>query len=562
MVRRPPAALTKLGFRRDVRLFLFTLIAFLLTLTIILVALVLSTLRQSEVIVRASRMPVASSIADSVPQLTGFDVDEKLIYLRNITGVTGIKISDDQGHSATSGFVGEGTERISLRRGGVRIVVAFDAVPTRDIRTRAIQIAAVTLIAAIASTLLLLFYLPRITQPVEELLDHAREFRDQESHEDETGYLIETFRNSIATLRSQEEQLKHLHESEKRRADDLELVTATLTRSLTNGFMAVDRDGRIVDVNAAGRTLLESHGLPVITSSALDSIEAHPFGAAVGRAYASRAAVTREEIDLTSTEGKAVLGLTTVPLANEAGDFTGMLVLFSDLSDVIRMESRLRDSHTLAELGQISAGIAHEFRNSLSTILGYLKLARRDATPAVVTRLHVAEDECAQLLRAVDGLLAFARPVPMERQPFDAAHVVREVVERLDPGDGNPRFELELGTLPIEGDSALLSRAVENVLRNAIDAVRLTLRGSGVVTVQTGDGRIRVSDDGVGLEESDVPRLLLPFQSEKPEGHGLGLALTKKIVLVHDGEIRITGAPGVGATVELSFPLLEEPSQL
>ena len=555
MVRRPPAALTKLGFRRDVRLFLFTLIGFLLTLTIILVALVLSTLRQTEVIIRASRTPVASSIADSVPQLSGVDVDEKLNYLRNITGVTGISIADDAGHSATSGFVGPGTETIQLRRGPTRILVAFESVPTRDVRRRAVQIASITLIAATASTILLLFYLPRITRPVETLLDHAREFRDQESHEDETGYLIETFRNSIATLRSQEEQLKQLHESEKRRADDLELVTATLTRSLTNGFMAVDREGKIVDVNSAGRELLETHGLPITTGGELNSIEAHPFGAAVHRAYLSRAAVTREEIDLSDAQNKAVLGLTTVPLTNEQGDFTGMLVLFSDLADVIRMETRLRDSHTLAELGQISAGIAHEFRNSLSTILGYLKLARRDAAPAVVTRLHVAEDECALLLRAVDGLLAFARPVPMDRQPFDAAQVVRDVVERLDPGDGNPRFELDLQPLPLDGDAALLARAVENVVRNAIDAVRLTLRGSGVVTVQTRNRRIRVSDDGVGLEEADVPRLLLPFQSEKPEGHGLGLALTKKIVLVHDGEIRITGAPGAGATVELVFPV-------
>jgi signal transduction histidine kinase len=555
VVRRPAVALTKLGFRRDVRLFLVTLIGFLVTLTVILIALSFTTLRQTEMVIRASREPVASSIADSVPlDLGAADAEVEVNHLRNITGVTGVQVSDDKGHHLTAGFVGPGTETITLKRGVNRVIVAFDQVATGEIRTRAIRIGIVTLIAAFASTLLLLYYLPRITEPVEELLDHARGVRDQDSHEDETGYLIETFRNSIATLRSQEEQLKRLHEGEKRRADDLQLVTATLTRSLTNGFMAVDRDAKVVDINGAGRELLESIGLNVVNGSALSTLIPHPFGEAIQPAYESRAALTRQEIVMPETESGAVVGFTTVPLTNEGGDFAGMLVLFSDLTEVKRMENRLRDSHTLAELGQISAGIAHEFRNSLSTILGYLKLARRDATDAVDKRLRFAEDESVLLLRAVDGLLAFARPVPMDRQRFDASTMVREVVERLDPDDGNPRFVLELEPLIVDGDESLLSRAVENVVRNAIDAVRLTLRGSGTVTVQTGAGRLRVTDDGVGLDEADVPRLLLPFQSEKPEGHGLGLALTKKIVMVHGGEIRITGAPGTGATVELAFP--------
>src|SRR6202008_2457774 len=95
----------------------------------------------------------------------------------------------------------------------------------------------------------------------------------------------------------------------------------------------------------------------------------------------------------------------------ESGAFLGFLALFTDLTPIRSLEARVQDMATLAQLGEISAGIAHEFRNSLHTILGYMKLARKGGIDSTAeTRLQSAEREAALLLQAIERLLAFSRP--------------------------------------------------------------------------------------------------------------------------------------------------------
>jgi signal transduction histidine kinase len=105
-----------------------------------------------------------------------------------------------------------------------------------------------------------------------------------------------------------------------------------------------------------------------------------------------------------------------------------------------------------------------------------------------------------------------------------------------------------------------LERAVENVVRNAVQSVERKNEG-GSVEVAVLDGAtpsIVVTDEGVGIDEAEVPALFLPFRSSTPDGYGLGLALTKKIVLLHGGSIRLTGRPGEGAKAVIEFARQEE----
>jgi signal transduction histidine kinase len=110
--------------------------------------------------------------------------------------------------------------------------------------------------------------------------------------------------------------------------------------------------------------------------------------------------------------------------------------------------------------------------------------------------------------------------------------------------------------LVLVGDLTLLRRAFENLLRNAIEAV--ADRGDDAeIRIRTTAGAhpsIVIEDNGVGIDPDHVPRLFLPFQSTKPSGFGLGLALARKIVLVHGGSLSLTGRPGAGATVTAEFP--------
>src|SRR5205823_4803498 len=285
------------------------------------------------------------------------------VFLRGRFNVTSVELDTRDGRKIISGDQRGLFDEVTRLTGAGTLRLRFDAAERRDAVWRFWVISAISIAATSFGAMLLLLYLPRITKPIEEMLGDARELGERTGDQEETTYLIETFRNSISTLKAQEEELKQLHDREKTRADDLERVTAALTRSLTAGR---DILGLAHDEQLTGRELRDVVKLPA-------------FAGALQSAFEEQAPMTRVEID----DSAITIGLTTVPLRNESGAFLGFLALFTDLTPIRSLEARLQEMTTLAQLGEISAGIAHEFRSSLSTILGYMKLARRGAVDDV-----------------------------------------------------------------------------------------------------------------------------------------------------------------------------------
>jgi PAS domain S-box-containing protein len=361
------------------------------------------------------------------------------------------------------------------------------------------------------------------------------------------------FESSMRSLRT-------LRDQEKERADELARVTRTLVRSLTSGFISIDPDGVIVDVNEQARELLGLDNRDVQGQRVTAALGQSAFARTLAKAVEERTTYQREEIS-DRDEPDRVFGLTTVPLVDERDRYFGMLVLFVDLTLLRKLEGQLRAMQSLADLGEMSAGIAHEFRNSLSTVIGYLRLARRDPLPdGIEERLARAETEAHLLNTAVESLLSFARPVALQSQPIDAMAVVRSAAEQQSNVTPGVTITVTGPSIPIDGDAALLHRAFENLLRNAVEAIQAReTPGGGQIRIEATrsaeSSRITISDNGVGLNTADAARLFLPFQSGKPNGFGLGLALVKKVVVLHGGSIRLEGAPGAGATVTIELPV-------
>lgn len=554
VVSRAAPSLTKLGFRRDVRLFLSVLVGILITLILALVVLlgyaageVTATAEQSA----RDRMRAAAALIEASGQ-SGTTLESYLVFLRGELGIEALVFIPKNGVTVSSGN-GTGLRRVEHRGPAGVAIGYFDMTPALATRRTFILTTLVCAAATIAGVILLFLYIPKITSPIEALLDEANLVSEQHAHQDEAEYLVATFQNTVTALRARERELERLHAMQKSRADDLERVTSALTRSLTSGFIAVDPEERIVDANAAARDILECRTRDVAGLSIEEAFGPTEFAATLQRAVQQRATISRAELE---TAGRTI-GLTTVPLLGAATNgtqpFLGTIALFTDLTPVRRLEEQLRESRNLADLGEISAGIAHEFRNSLSTVLGYLRLSRRatGVPPGALASIEKAEREANALAEAVAALLAFARPMSLDRQPVDLLEIARDVAERTSSDDvpvtsaGEP--------LVIRGDAALLRTAVENLVRNGIDAVRQKGEGSVEVRVTRQPPAVEVSDTGVGLDESDVPTLLLPFQSRKPAGHGLGLPLAKKIAFLHGGTLRLTGSPGRGATATLEL---------
>jgi signal transduction histidine kinase len=555
---------TTLSFRRDVKIFLTLLLGFFVVLILTLLLLLQEQIFRSQEMLRQEHDARADQIATAIDRafVTQRVKPEEVLLeeIRRDHGVRMIALVPRGGRSRQVAGVASGPmESISRQTNVGRVEVGFDSSGMRTLQNTFRFTAGIVVAAAVAGWVLLLLYIPRIMAPVEELLDRARELGERPSGVEETRYLVQTFQQSIDTLREQEIELRRLHASEKSRADELQRTTATLTRSLTSGFLAVNVEGRVVELNQAGREILRvPSGEPLDGKSVREFLGFSAFADVLEEAMSRRAAVLRREVAEERGGEKITIGLTTVPVRDDRDSYLGMLAIFTDLTGIRVLEERVRDMQNLADLGQMSAGIAHEFRNALSTIQGYLKLATKSSSPEeILPKVERAAHEATSLAKAVDGLLSFARPMPLDSQRIELRSLTDSVIDQLRPLAPNVEFDLH-GDAVVIGDPALLTRAVENLVRNAIEAIDANDRGRVTIAITEDPPTVSIEDNGRGLPPGDPSVLFLPFQSTKPSGHGLGLSLVRKIVILHEGSLQLRNREGGGARASIQLPRAPE----
>jgi len=356
MVSRASPALTRIGFRRDVRLFFGSLVGFLAVLIVVLLLLLQNFLEHAQAATRQNWSNVVQMTIDDIERFNLLSdpgsLEARLSILQARYGIAGITVTRG-GRAISVGLPQrENVERMVRSFQGATIVFVFDTSDLTAITRTFWATAVISLLGTAAAAMLVIFYLPRITRPIESMLDAASQLEQRDPAHDEQQYLIDTFRRSIVTLREQEAELQRMHDLQKERADDLARVTAALTRSLTSGFMAIDPEGRVVEINSAGREILRPNG-DVAGLPLEDGFGRTPFSDAVRSAVEQRIGLTRLELQL----GKQTIGLTTVPLVGEEQQFLGVLALFTDLTHIRDLESRVRELQTLADLGEISSGL-------------------------------------------------------------------------------------------------------------------------------------------------------------------------------------------------------------
>jgi signal transduction histidine kinase len=455
------------------------------------------------------------------------------------------------GHAVRSGNIPSATAPAHTEtRATGQAIIRIDF--TEDALQHIARTVKLALVAGVVAGLAAILLLPVYVN--DAIRGRAPAERGSAADEDGTAYLLHAFGSSLETLKQRESELKRLHLQEKERADELARLTGTLVRSLTSGFIALDEAGLIVDLNQVACDILGLPGSSAVTGRRVDeALGTSTFAQTLAMAHERRIAVQRREVTSGGPE-PVHIGVSTVPLLDQEGRYLGMLALFADLTEVRKLEQRVRDMQALADLGEMSGGIAHEFRNSLAAILGYLRLARLGAPDeASNERLRKAEQEALALSDAVERLLALGRPLSARHDDVALAALAREVVERIAPLAPLVAFDVAGDELSVRGDAALLARALDNIVRNAVESIQ-SRGGEGRVVIRTSAhprSRITIEDDGVGLDPA--VRLFVPFQSGKPAGFGLGLTLTKKIILLHHGTIQLIPRPEGGAVAEIEF---------
>ena len=448
--------------------------------------------------------------------------------------------------------------------GATRIVrVVWDGTSIAEARRNARILSVAVPAAAVVLALLVVPFLKRLLEPIDALTETARGVGTlvpaARAGGDEAETAIATFQRTVEELKKRTAELERLRRSEQRRADVLAVTAETLVRSHPGGLVVVDAAGRLTQANVPARELLGLGGGD-LGSPAEAAVDAVPALRAAAQAASAGTPTLSRELTLGEAPDARLLELTAVPILDSAKTVLGALLFLEDRTTTRRLERELSSRRELAALGEMSAGIAHEFRNATGTILGWARLASKTEDPTARARqLEAIQTEAEHVARVTGDFLFFARPERLEMGPCDLRALALEIADEqrtLTPG---VLVEAEGTFAPALADAALVRRALVNLVKNACEAAaaggragRVVLRGEGEAS---GFARIAVEDDGPGVPDEAAQKLFVPFFSTKETGTGLGLALVAKIVVLHGGRVSVGRSAALqGARFELAFP--------
>lgn len=481
----------------------------------------------------------------------------------------------------------------------------------------------ITLAVGALGTLLLL-YLRRLFAPIDNLLETARQLEDQDfgddgpaEEDDEIEYLVYRFERAMEALREQRERSRDSTAAlnanpQAQLAGQLSTLQQTFSR-LESGMALVDLDSTVLAINRAGSEIL---GLRTSDAAATvplpvhlaDLLQCHPqLLKLLQEAVANNQPLRRQECSIQvptlpvdercfgseSTDSGAAdgvsrepppdlsrrdLGLTLSPLTWDDGTPRGWIVLFADLTDARQKADRERLSTSLDQLAELSAGLAHELRNSLASMQGYAALLERaDLPPTAAADTHELQREIGQLHRIVEDFLSFARPGTSHLENVDLLRLAHRAAS--DPALGQAAIkvvtepaslsevfagdDLDTSSCTVHGDEQLLHRLLRNLLLNAVRAQRDASVEEPVIVRIAHDPQagargepklaLHVEDRGKGLSNTARKTLFVPFATDSAGGSGLGLAVARRIADLHGATLEIHNRRRSGVRASVIF---------
>jgi len=442
--------------------------------------------------------------------------------------------------------------------------------------------AAVMMIALLFGVIGLVFLLRKFMRG-ESKPSHGDWAAPNPDPENASAFMAASMQGVIEKLRAQEKELARLHVIAQERAQESERLTEEVTRNMPTGLLLVSATGAISSTNPAAEEALGIRTLRYRSYKDIlgaDSDLARMLTACIrdGKTF------QRGEVEHATAEGEVRhLGVTISPIYRSVRNaprsspesfaaapemkVSGALCLMSDLTELTALQKQIRWKENLAALGEMSAGIAHEFKNALATISGYAQMIRSEAKPGDVR--ESAErilDQTRALTHVVTEFLRFAKPLEICYETVPMLSLVERVAEELHEANPQCAVECQGAFQELPGDEALLRQALVNLTRNGAEAAQADGKSPRVMisgTIEELGGRkwqrICVADNGPGIPEVDLPKIFLPFYTTKSEGTGLGLAVVQKVALQHGGSIEARNRAGGGAEFLLWLPLRQEP---
>lgn len=426
-----------------------------------------------------------------------------------------------------------------------------------------IAISAVLLIIVIMVSYVLAGY---IIRPIESMLIKVKDVSEGRfdtplalNSKDEFGLLSSKINAMTRSLSDYTNQLKQAVEENKSVKDHLE----SIIQQTADAIHTVDWSGRVIQVNKAfedlyGWTGNEVLGKPLnIVPDFLQEEESRKLIALRNGEQLPPTETLRLKKDGSLVE----VSISTAPVRDDDGNILSFISVSRDMTERNKMDELLRRSEKLTTVGQLAAGVAHEIRNPLTTLRGFLQLQRENNR---LSPLHneIMLSELDRINLIVSEFLILAKPQAIQFQVKSIRNILSDVVSLLNSQAHlfgiEFKFEFEPEDYKVHCEENQMKQVFINIIKNAIEA----MESGGIITIELfrlsrEEIGITITDQGIGIPSDMMPKLGEPFFTSKENGTGLGLMISQGIIEGHKGMMEIFSKPGQGTRVDIVLPLAQ-----
>jgi PAS domain S-box-containing protein len=392
--------------------------------------------------------------------------------------------------------------------------------------------------------------------------------------EDQRRHVEETQRLHAETI----EALLQARRAERALADEKERLAVTL-RSIGDGVIATDLDGKVISINNVAETLIgwtqeEAAGKPfsaVFRSFDPETRERRDIPVAKVAWNAGQPGLTHTTVLVARDLSERPIEEISAPLRDAAGRTIGMVVAFRDITEALKMREERAKASKLDSLGLLAGGIAHDFNNILMAIMGNVSMARV-TTPVgpAIRALDEAHQACLRARQLTWQLLTFSRGGVPVKKTLTLPRILKESAGlALRGSNASCTFGITPDLWSVSADEGQLVQVFTNMMINARQAMpqggAIRIRAENLVEpgaqgphaggVDAGRFvRITITDEGIGIPEEHLGRIFDPYFTTKQKGSGLGLATSYSIIKNHGGSVSVESKPGQGTTLRVNLP--------
>jgi len=375
-------------------------------------------------------------------------------------------------------------------------------------------------------------------------------------------YIIE---DRFTISKGEAQELVESFQTMQRSLGKSERLLASVVESVEDCIFTTDVEGRLITLNPAGRRLLgrDVAAGPLTRLDVLDEADRRRVGPAIKRAVANGRPWRGAVQGLTRARRRFPAHLAVSCVFDEKGQVLGTVGVLRDLTEQVATQQRLIQREKLASLGEMAAGVAHEIRNPL----GGIKMATNLLSSSAMNDRRISQEMAqsitsgiAEIEAIIADLLDYARETRLDCQEYALGRILAPVVEAC-AADGRARGVRVVAhgledAVVASVDGQRLRQVFTNIMQNALEATERQRSGRVEVRLHQREtaGVVEIADNGVGIQPEHREKIFLPFYTTKPTGTGLGMAIVKKIMDLHGGEIEIDSAPGRGTTIRLIIP--------